>query len=94
MKRVELATRRAVGAARSEPVPGVTSERTEEFSPVALEHAVELPLDKIRRWRGQPRAWFDDQKLHELAESIRLRGYCNRSACGRTAGRTCPRAAT
>lgn len=57
----------------SEPVVGETNDSQGETL-ADLRGAVLLPVGMIRRWRGQPRAWFDEEKLQELAESIRLRG--------------------
>jgi ParB family transcriptional regulator, chromosome partitioning protein len=47
-------------------------ETAGSFAP--LNSAVELPVALVRRWRGQPREWFDEEKLRELADSIRERG--------------------
>jgi len=42
--------------------------------PVEIQSVIDIDIDKIRLNPYQPRKSFDDQKLHELAESIRQNG--------------------
>src|SRR6187549_3039618 len=42
--------------------------------PRAPEEIIEVPLDQIRPFPGQPRTFFDPEELQKLAESIKLSG--------------------
>lgn len=39
-----------------------------------LDNAFRVPIDRIRRWPGQPREWFDPIALAELVASVREHG--------------------
>jgi ParB family chromosome partitioning protein len=42
-----------------------------------------IAIDRIDEDPDQPRHSFDEQKLEELAESVRQHVCCNRSCCGK-----------
>lgn len=60
-----------IPAARSQPF---TPDATAPSSPSVEKGLRLLPIEDIHPWKDQPRKVFDDQKLEELAASLKVQG--------------------